>query len=78
MSLPTPKATFVPELVLPEVWNHGSASESLPVAPVSAPSHDEPIVTRRELWSYYCVYHISFFCFGNLGERFFFSISIWE
>jgi hypothetical protein len=66
MSLPTPEPTLVPELALPEVQNDGSASaESFPVAPAYAPSHDEPVVTRRELWSYYCVYHTSFFLFGK-------------
>jgi hypothetical protein len=67
-SLPTLEATLVTELDLPEALNDGSVSESLPVAPVSAPSHDEPVVTRRERWSYYCVYHASFFLLGNLMD----------
>jgi hypothetical protein len=57
MSPPVLEATLVPELTLHEVRNDGSASESFPVAPDSAPSYDTPVVTRRELWSYYRVYH---------------------
>ena len=56
MLSPILEATPVPELALPEVRKDESASESVPMAPVAAPSYDEPVVTRRELWSYYCVY----------------------
>ncbi|KAI9467373.1 MFS general substrate transporter [Lactarius psammicola] len=56
MSLPIPEATPVPEATPLEIQKDGSAFESVPVTPVTAPSHDEPVVTRRELWSYY-LYH---------------------
>ncbi|KAI9447661.1 MFS general substrate transporter [Lactarius indigo] len=59
MSLPVLEATPVSELALPEVRKDESASKSALVAPVSAPSDDEPVTTRRELWSYYL------FQFGN-------------
>lgn len=45
-----------PELALvPEIRKAENASDSIPATP-AAPSHDEPVVTRRELWSYYRVY----------------------
>ena len=50
------EATLVPEVALPEVLKAENAPESIPVAPVADLSHDEPVVTRRELWSYYRVY----------------------
>lgn len=73
MSLPKPDhepTAAEPELALPEDQNDGSTSEPFQVAPVSAPSHDEPVVTRRELWSYYRVYHISFLLFGDFMKVF--------
>ncbi len=63
MSLPTLEATPVSELALPEVRKDESAYESVPVTSVAAPSHDEPVATRRELWSYYRVYHYIFLSF---------------
>ncbi len=75
MSLPTLEATPVPEVTLPEIQKDESGP--VPVTPVTAPSHDahdEPVATRRELWSYYRVYHyifLSFFCFFcNIINRF--------
>ncbi|KAN0128536.1 Autophagy-related protein 22-like protein [Lactarius tabidus] len=61
MSLPTFEATRALELTLPEVQKGESVSESDPVATITSPKHDEPVVTRRELGSYY-LYH-----FGNNG-----------
>lgn len=54
------EATLVPEVALPEVLKDESAPESVPVGPVADLSHDEPVVTRRELWSYYRAYHYLF------------------
>ena len=59
MSLPTLEATRVLDS---EVREGESTSESVPVTSDStaAPNHDEPVVTRQELGSYYCVYHYMF------------------
>ncbi|KAI9467374.1 MFS general substrate transporter [Lactarius psammicola] len=57
MSLPTLETTTVSRVTSPEIQKDESASVT--VTPVIAPSHDEPVATRRELWSYY-LYH-----FGN-------------
>ena len=59
MSLPTLEATPVLDS---EVREGESTSESVPVTSDStaAPNHDEPIVTRRELGSYYRMYHYMF------------------
>jgi len=40
---------LVPELVLPDTDD--AAASDVPV--VAPPNYDEPVVTRRELWSYY-------------------------
>jgi hypothetical protein len=56
------EATPVPDLALPEIRKDESAPESVPAVPVADLSHDEPVVTRRELWSYYCVYHYIYLC----------------
>jgi hypothetical protein len=61
MSLPTFEATHALELTLPEVQKGESVSESDPVATITSPKHDEPVVTRRELGSYYRVYHSMLF-----------------
>ena len=62
MSLPTFEAIHAPRIDLPEVREGESASESVPVALLAASRHDEPVVTRRELGSYYRVYQFMF-CF---------------
>ena len=49
------EATPVPVLALPEFRKDESAPETVPAPPGADSSHDEPVVTRRELWSYYCV-----------------------
>ena len=49
------EATLVPVLALPEFRKDESAPETVPAPPGADSSHDEPVVTRRELWSYYCV-----------------------
>jgi hypothetical protein len=54
------EAAPVPDLALPEIRKDESAPETVPAAPVADLSHDEPVVTRRELWSYYCAYHYIF------------------
>ncbi|KAI9467380.1 MFS general substrate transporter [Lactarius psammicola] len=59
MSPPTVEVTPVSEVTLPEIQKIDSAS--VPVTHVTAPRYDEPVATRRELWSYY-LYH-----FGNNG-----------
>ena len=62
MPLPILEVNPVSEVILPEIQKEENASVS--VAPVTPQSYDEPIITQRELWSYYCVYHylyISFF-----------------
>jgi hypothetical protein len=54
--LPTLEASPVSEVVPPETQKDEDASVLVtPVTPKSY--HNEPVVTRRELWSYYCVYH---------------------
>jgi hypothetical protein len=57
--LPALEASPVSEVIPPEIQKDEDVSVSVtPVAPQSY--HDEPVVTRRELWSYYCVYHYIF------------------
>ena len=57
--LPTLEASPVSEVISPETQKDEDASVS--VTPVSPQSHhDEPVVTRRELWSYYCVFYYTF------------------
>lgn len=53
MSHAVPTEHLVPELVLPDsdVGKDDAAASEVPV--VAPPSYDEPVVTRRELWSYY-------------------------
>jgi hypothetical protein len=55
MSLPTFEANTVSDDILPEILK--DESTTIPVTPVTAQCGDEPVVTRRELWSYFCVYH---------------------
>ena len=50
---------LAPELVSPSVKVDDSAITGDPCPAVSPQSYDEPIVTRKELWSYYCVYYSS-------------------
>ena len=54
MLQPTLEATPVSEVVLPEIQKDESAS--IPVTPVASQIHNEPVVTRRDLRSYYRVY----------------------
>lgn len=61
MSLPTFEATHTPELTLPEVQKGESVSESDPISTITASNYEEPVVTRRELGSYYRVYHSMLF-----------------
>jgi hypothetical protein len=57
--LPSLEANPVSEVILPETQKDEGASISVtPVTPQSYHEDSEPVVTRRELWSYYCVYHI--------------------
>lgn len=51
MSHAVPTEHLVPELVPDGVKKDDPATSELPV--VAPPSYDEPVVTRRELWSYY-------------------------
>jgi hypothetical protein len=61
MSLPTLEAN---PAILPEAQKDDNAS--VPVTPVTPQSYDEPVVTRRELWSYYGVYQYIFLSFEML------------
>ena len=63
MSLHLLGETRLPELTLPEVRKDERAPESVPVVTVADLSRDEPVVTRRELWGYYCEYHSIFSTF---------------
>jgi hypothetical protein len=63
MSIPTFEANLVSEVNLPEIQEDKGIS--FPVTPVVTQSYDELVVTRRELWSYYCVYHYFFIIFCN-------------
>jgi hypothetical protein len=59
--LPTLEANPVSEVIPPEIQKDEDVSIS--VTPVTIQSyHDdsEPVVTRRELWSYYCVYYYEY------------------
>ena len=55
MSLPTLEAKTASNDILPEILK--DESTTVPVTPVTAQCGDEPVVTRQELLSYYCVYH---------------------
>jgi hypothetical protein len=55
MSLPTLEVNSVSKVILPEIKK--DESTSVQVTPVTVQNYDEPVVTRRELWSYYRVYH---------------------
>ena len=58
--LSTLEATPVCEVISPETQKDEDAA-SVSVTSVSPQSyHNEPVVTRRELWSYYCVFHYIF------------------
>ncbi|KAH9018896.1 MFS general substrate transporter [Lactarius pseudohatsudake] len=72
MSLPILEATLIPEFALPEIRKDESATEPAPVSPVAVPSHDGPVVTRRELWSYY-LYH-----FGNNVRFLSYSLTLFQ
>ena len=63
MSLHLLEETRLQELTLPEIRKDERAPESVPVVTVADLSRDEPVVTRRELWSYYCEYHSIFSTF---------------
>ncbi|KAF8261784.1 hypothetical protein EI94DRAFT_762641 [Lactarius quietus] len=51
MSVLTLEADPVSKVILPEIQK--DESTSVPVTAVTSQSYDEPVVTRRELWSYY-------------------------
>lgn len=55
MSLPAFEENPVSGLNLPEIQKEEGTP--FPVTLATAQSHDEPVVTRLELWSYYRVYH---------------------
>jgi hypothetical protein len=57
---PTPEH-LVPELALSVtvVRKDDAAVSEVPV--VAPPSYHEPVVTRRELWSYYCAFHLDYY-----------------
>lgn len=55
MSHTKPTEHHVSELVLPGIMKDDAAASEVPVLP--PPSYDEPVVTRRELWSYYLYYN---------------------
>lgn len=59
MSVPTLEVAPVSEVILPEIQKYESTS--VLVTPVIAQNYDEPVVTRRELWSYYRGYHYIIF-----------------
>ena len=65
MSLPTLEVNPASEAILPKI--HKDANASVPVTPVIPDSYDEPVVTQRELWSYYCVYHYIHLSFAILS-----------
>jgi hypothetical protein len=58
----TPMFAIMPEddsIVEPQVFdqslrNDDKSASDISVSHVPPMSHDEPIVTRKELWSYYC------------------------
>jgi hypothetical protein len=60
MPLPTLKANSISEDILPEIPKNDRAA--VPDTPASTQDYDEPIVTRRELWSYYRMYNFLFSC----------------
>ena len=53
MSLPTLEGNTASDDILPEILK--DESTTITDTPVTAQCGDEPVVTRRELWSYYCV-----------------------
>jgi hypothetical protein len=55
MSLPTLETNIASDDILPESLK--DESTTIPVTPDTAQCGDGPVVTRRELWSYFCVYH---------------------
>ncbi|KAH9062325.1 MFS general substrate transporter [Lactarius vividus] len=55
MSHTKPTEHHVSELALPGIMKDNSVASEVPV--VAPPSYNEPVVTRRELWSYYLYYN---------------------
>ena len=79
MSPPVLEATLVPELTLSDIRNDRSASDNFQVALDSASSQDEPVVIRRELWSYFRVYHsiiLVFFATSLIASLQYFTLEI--
>ena len=58
MPLPTLEANSIPEGILPDIQKDDRAS--VQDEPTIAQNYDEPIATRRELWSYYRMYNFPF------------------
>jgi hypothetical protein len=63
MSLPEVTEHTAPEPVSPGVREDDAAATDAPV--ISPKSYGEPIVTRKELWSYYCKCLLSFLYPGS-------------
>ncbi|KAH9002488.1 MFS general substrate transporter [Lactarius hatsudake] len=55
MSHTKPTEQPVSDLALPDILKDDAAVSEVPV--LAPPSYDEPVVTRRELWSYYLYYN---------------------
>lgn len=61
MPLPTIEANSISEGILPEIQKDDRAAVQ-DSTPATAQNYDEPVVTRRELWSYYRMYNFLVFC----------------
>ena len=65
MPLPTLEANSISEGILPDIQKNGRAA--VQDAPTIVQNYDEPIATRRELWSYYRMYNFPFSRFLSCG-----------
>jgi hypothetical protein len=64
MPLPALKAYSISEVALPEIQRGDKAA--VPDTSATEHNYDEPVVTRRELWSYYRMCNfLVFFCIIN-------------
>jgi hypothetical protein len=62
MSHTVPIEHLVPELVPDGVRKDDPAASGSEIPVVAPPSYDEPVVTRRELWSYYRTFPLDVIC----------------
>ena len=60
MPLPTLEANSISEGTLPDIQKNDRAA--VQDAPSIVQNYDEPIATRRELWSYYRMYNFPLSC----------------